>query len=475
MSVFKNSLASVLYRLVNMVFPLVTTVYVSHILLADGIGRVGFAQNIVQYFVLIAPLGIVNYGTREIAKVREEKHKSDVLFTELFILNLISTVICSAIYYWAILYTDWIGDKLLFSITGLQIVLNIANVEWYYQGQEKYVYIAARSIAVKCLSLIAMLLFVKSPDDYIIYALIYVLGIGGNHIFNIINLRNTGLKMSFSGLSIKTHLKPVFVLLASNLAIEVYVLLGTTLLGLWCSDQTVGYYTNATKLSKMVVGLIAAIGSVLLPRLSNQARHGELDACRKLVDNITMIMLFFAIPCGAAMLILAEELVVVLFGHSFVPAITTVRILSVLVYVLGFSNLYGTQVLLTFNQEKKLLICTLIGAISNFVFNIFLIPAYYHNGAAVATIISESLVTLCTFYFAKKHINISFDFIFLCKTALSTIIMLFVVWFVKSIVSNSIICLIVSFFAGIIVYLGVNLILKNPLVAWSKRFFVVKR
>ena len=128
--------------------------------------------------------------------------------------------------------------------------------------------------------------------------------------------------------------------------------------------------------------------------MSYYNEQGRIEECSKLVSNISMIMLFLSIPAGAGVFALADKMVYVLFGESFLPATETVRIGVGIVFVLAFSNLYGTQVLLTFKQEKKLLICTLIGAGTNIVLNLMLIPRFQHNGAMVASVISESLVGL---------------------------------------------------------------------------------
>ena len=60
-------------------------------------------------------------------------------------------------------------------------------MDWFYQGREEFKYIAIRSFVVKLLSLVAIFVFVKEEQDYIIYALISCLAIGGNNIYNIIN------------------------------------------------------------------------------------------------------------------------------------------------------------------------------------------------------------------------------------------------------------------------------------------------
>lgn len=464
-SLVLNSLFNVFYKVMNMVFPLITTIYVSHILYAKGIGIVSTAQNFVQYFVLIAPLGLSTYGTREIAKIRDDKRQSSELFTEFFLINASSTAICSLIYYCIVILCPHFKEyRLLYLIAGLPIVFNLINVEWYYQGQEEFVYIAVRSIIVKFVSVIAIILFVRSSRDYLIYALIYVLGIVGNYIFNISNLIRRGVRLDFSNLNISRHLIPVIVLLCSNIAVELYTLLDTTMLGVMCSDKVVGYYTNASKLVKMIVSLLAAMGGVLLPRLSYYRKLDIQKECNLLVTLVTKIMLFLTIPCAIGTFLLADKLVIVMFGESFLPAITTVRIGTLIILVLGFSNLFGTQVLLTYNMEKKLLICTCVGAISNILMNSVLIPIFKQNGAMIASVVSESIVTFMTIFYAKRCVNINIKFSFWGKTLLATLGMLISVCLVLGLVRNSILCIVVSILCGGGVYFLISYLVKNDVI-----------
>ena len=470
-SVAKNSIFNVVYRLINMLFPLVTSVYVSHILMASGVGKVSYAQNIAQYFIFLAPLGIVNYGIREIAKIRLDKKGTNKLFSELFSLNFISTFCCFLFYYIMVLKSGWYDDeRLLYLVTGLPIIFNVINVDWYYQGQEDYGYIAIRNICIKLLALVSMLCFVHTTDDYIIYALIYSFGIIGNYLFNAFNLIRKGVRLTLKNLEIKKHLKPVFILLSSNVAIEIYVLLNTTMLGYYCSDAVVGYYTNSMKLVKIVVGLITAIGSVLLPRLSFYRNQGLIKECGDLISKVFMVMFFFALPCGIGIFLLADYIVPLMFGASFIPAIQTTKIATIIIYVLGFSNLFGTQVLLTFGQEKKLLLCTCIAAVLNLLMNLFLIPLYQHNGAVISSVICETLVAMMTFLFAKKFIAVHVEFSFILKTICATVVMGSCVYAVRFFnVESDLWVLLLSVFLGSLVYLMTTVILKNPLLNLLKK------
>ena len=78
-SLAKNSLYNIIYQALMLVFPMITSMYVSRIILEDGVGKVAYAQNIVSYFTALAATGFPAYGIREIAKVsdnQKEKNKS---------------------------------------------------------------------------------------------------------------------------------------------------------------------------------------------------------------------------------------------------------------------------------------------------------------------------------------------------------------------------------------------------------------
>jgi O-antigen/teichoic acid export membrane protein len=68
------------------------------------------------------------------------------------------------------------------------------------------------------------------------------------------------------------------------------------MLGYFCDDTIVGYYTNAVKLDKVTVGLIASIGTVLLPRLSLYVKNGEIKKINLLITRVIMIITFLVIP-----------------------------------------------------------------------------------------------------------------------------------------------------------------------------------
>ena len=205
-SLTKNSIYNVIYTIANILFPFATSIYVSRILLPAGVGKVASAQNIVSYFVTLAALGLPSYGVREFAKVREKKYERNKLFTELLLVNIISTTLAVVGFIGLVVVNEgFSGQWALYAACGLSIAFNYLNIDWMYQGLEEYGYITGRSLLIKGLSLLALFLFVKTREDYVIYALISSLATGGNYVFNVLNARKY-VALDFSRIELKRHM-----------------------------------------------------------------------------------------------------------------------------------------------------------------------------------------------------------------------------------------------------------------------------
>ena len=88
-----NALLNSIRSILNILFPIITFPYVSRVLQVRGIGIYNFSNSIVSYFLLIAALGISTYAVREGAKLRDNKQKISKFVSEVFTINLCSTLI----------------------------------------------------------------------------------------------------------------------------------------------------------------------------------------------------------------------------------------------------------------------------------------------------------------------------------------------------------------------------------------------
>ena len=424
-SLINNALFNVLYRMLNVFFPLITSMYVSRVLLSAGIGKVAYAQNIVQYFIIFASLGIPTYGAREIAKVRDSKSEYSKVFWELFVINALSTLACILVYYTFVFVNPMFdATRALNCVVGIVLTLNFFNIDWFYQGQEEYKYIALRSCIIKIVSLGSIFAFVKTQSDFIVYATIQSLATAGNYVFNFVHLKKY-INRPVANIDFKRHMKPVLILLSATIAVELYTLLDTTMLGYLCTDSIVGYYTNSVKLVKMITTFISAISAVLLPRLSYYYGNGEKKLFNQVVSTSTKMMIWITIPCSIGLFFVSDYVITLFFGQDFTPAISITKILCILIFAISLNNLFGTQILVTVGKEKLLLVSVMAGAITNLILNSILIPRIQANGAALASASSEIVVLLFTFVFALKNVEFAFDRPFFTSLLFSACVMTF--------------------------------------------------
>ncbi len=459
----KNIFYNVTYKLLNVLFPLLSTAIVSRVLLPIGVGKFTAAQNVATYFTFLAPLGLMSYGTREVAKTPPASLNK--LFSELFVLNSVSTAICIAIYYSMINLIPYFSqERKLYEIAGLAIVLNFFNIDWFYQGKEEFRYITIRSMIVKALMLLGILIFVRNVEDYRKYALIHVLAIGGNYVLNVFHVRKSGVRIMIKGLCFKKHLSAVFILFATNIAVELYSLVDTTMLSVMCSPEKVAYYSNAMRLVKVAIFVIAAVGGVVMPRIIALLSEQNQDAIDQLLSGIVKIMLALALPCGVGMACMSDRIVYVLFGEAFEGSVPIVIVLSCLFYFLTFSNFLGTQVLVAYKREKDVLISTIIGAITNICLNSLLIPRLEQMGAAVASVISEFIVLTVMILYARKCCRIKHDGTFVISLAVGCLIMAVGVLGIKQLLTDYMWSLVCGILAGVVLYGSVILLFNRKLV-----------
>lgn len=460
-----NAAFNVAYRVLNVLFPLVTAAYVARVLEPAGVGKVDYARNIVSYFVMFAVLGIPRYGTREIAKVRHDPRAVNKLFTELLVINFASTLICVIGYYTAVI-SGLIGDSIIYVICGIEIMFNFINIDWFYEGEEEYAYITVRSILIKLLSITALFSFVKDANDYPIYALITCLGLGMNYLFNVYHARNR-VKLIFYNLEIRKHLKPIMILMISVVAASLYNKVNVTMLGAMCDEEIVAYYSNSSKIVTMLLTLVTAISGVFMPRLSYMYAH-DRTKFSNLVTLGAKIVLFFAIPCCAGLFVVAQNVVYVLFDVQFLPAVPAMRIMSVLIVIIGVCDLLCYQTIISSGNEKKLIYSRVVAGIANVILNALLIPRFQHVGTAVATVISELIVNGMLIKYAFEVAQPEIPARYIIELLVGATIMSTCVWCLQQYIMNPVVALIGSVCLGGVLYIAAEAIMKNEVLIMLK-------
>lgn len=405
-SLVENSLYNIIKTFSGLVFPLITFTYSARILGEVGIGKVNFTKSIVSYFTMIAMLGMNYYGTREAAKRRDDKVKLSQFIREMLTINGCTTLLAYLLLAVAMLTVPKLQEyRELLLCNSLAILLQGMGVEWLYQAMEEYRYITIRSMLFQMVALITLFLFVRDAQDVLPYAMITLFASSGSYVINFINARKYICFPCHGHLKIKQHLKPLLWLFAMAVSIELYTVLDSTMLGFLQGDDAVGRYTAAVKVNKIVVSVINAVGFVLIPRLSYYISRGEQQKIKELTKDAYNYVLLLAIPAMTGLFLFNDEIILLFSGNGFARAGITMRILTPIVVFIPFSVATNQQTFVPMGKEKLILVSTMIGAITNFLCNLWLIPRYAENGAAIATVLAECAVAIVCFFNARRYFN----------------------------------------------------------------------
>ena len=163
-----NYIYNVLYQLLLLVTPLITTPYTSRVLGADGIGEYSFTASIVSYFTMFAILGSNTYAQREIAYYQTDEKKRSQIFGEIVIFRSITSIIAMAFYCVVLMRVQF---QLIYLIQILSIISVATDITWFFQGLEEFGKTVFRNTVFKIVNIVFIFLFVKEKEDINIYVL----------------------------------------------------------------------------------------------------------------------------------------------------------------------------------------------------------------------------------------------------------------------------------------------------------------
>ncbi len=469
-----------LYNLANtvssMIFPLITFPYAARIMMADGIGQVNFFSSIISYISLFTCLGIPLYAVREIAKLRDDIKKLVQTTTEILLLHLCLTFLGYVVVFILAFCVDKVSvDIPLFLLLSTSLLFNVLGCEWFYQGIEDFKYITIRAITVRCIFVILLFLLVHSKEDIYLYAFCSVVGTVGNNLYNFIRLRKhvDFHIVQFKQLDIKRHIHPTVKIFALNIVISIYVNLDTVMLGFLGTNYAVGYYTGATKLTKILLGIASSLQTAMIPRCSYLVNSDSLDDFYKVVQKVVDFVVAVTIPISIILAMTAPSIIIIFCGPSYMPAIVTLEILSPIIFLISMSGIPCFQILYPLGKENIAIMSTATGALVNFTLNLLLIPLYLDKGAAIATLIAETMVTITMFLYGRKYIRIKRYNTHYFNCVLGGLLMIIVLYLLRSLSLSHWIYIWLMPLTGVILYICVMYLRKDSLYIYSKYLIMV--
>ena len=470
----KNFLYNIVYQILILIIPIVTVPYVSRVLGSTGIGIYSYTYSIVYYFMMFAMLGLNNYGNRSIAKVRDNKEKLSRTFKEIYCMQIITSITMIILYF---LYLDIFDVKYkeIALIQSIYVISCLFDINWFFFGIEKFKLTVTRNTIIKFLSLISIFLLVKDKNDIWIYTLIASGSLLLSQLFLWPFIKKYVNNVEIKFKDVIKHFKPCLKLFLPVIAVAIYKVMDKTMIG-WFSDVSeVGFYENAEKIINVPNAIIAALGTVMLPRMSNLYAKNRDEESKKVIDKSIKLMMFLAFAMTFGLICISKNFSLIFFGQGFEKSGIIIILLSVTILFLSWGNVLRTQYLIPKEYDKIYIESAFLGAIVNLIFNLIFIPKYASIGACIGTIFAELSVMLYQTISIKNELPIKEYIKDIIPFFIKSIIMFIVIYPFDFINLNNILIIIIQVVLACIVYYLLNYKYVNELINLDKFISKLKR
>lgn len=405
-SIKANAILNVIRLVSSILLPMISYPYISRVLGPTQLGKVDFATSIINYFSIIAGMGIPSYGIICCSKVRNNKHELKKTVIELLTINFLLTIIAYILLFMGVLFIPTFHAKqkeiLIYSVTILGTTIGI---DWLYAALEDFKFITIRSIVFKITSVVLMLLIIKKQEDYILYEWILVVSTVGSNVLNFIHARKFIDISELKNMQIKRHLMPIIVFASASVAGTINANTDTAMLGILKSDKDVGLYGFAIKFKNILISINNAALTVMIPRLSYYAGQNKMKEFKGLLKRAADSVM--AIACGIPVFfsVFSTETTLILGGDRYLAACSTMIILNLCVVVLGMTWVMGVGVLQTLERQNLYAKTMWLAVIVNIIVNLLLIPHWGSLGAAIATLFTEIFNVFMFYYYSRDIVK----------------------------------------------------------------------
>ena len=406
-SLFKNSIYKCLFSIANIAIPIIIGPYITKLLDVDLYGAYNKVYAEFQIFLIFATFGIYTFGVREISKIRNDKKAVATLFTNLFVLSIITNTAVGIIYITYGLISSTGITTQIYMVFIIQIIANVFYVEFLNKTIKNYKFITIKTLIVKIIYLTLLLLLVRKSNDIIIYAIIISFIVFLNNIISYIYVRKK-IKFDFKSLKLLQFVRPLFlVLILTNISI-LYSQLDKIMLGKFVGDVAVTKYYIPYYIIYTLASIPYSVINVAIPRLTYVTKAEGMESYKKILKTTISSLLFIIIPMCFGVAVLSKEIIFLYAGDKYGDISNTLVLACIIKIIISIESVLTNLVLYVNNKEKIIVRFSFIFGISNLIMNSLLVIFKILNPftAMLTTGIAEVLLIITQYIYIRNKMKI---------------------------------------------------------------------
>ena len=388
--------AAALYgtQIATYMFPLAMIPYLARVLGPRYWGIVAMAQALGLYFFLVMDFGFQLSATRKVARLRNDRESLRRTVAGVIGAKLLLGIVClCALAFIERFVPTFHQHRLICWVGGLSGIGMGFNMLWFYQGLERMRTPALLDVVGKAISAAGVFLFVHRPEDaWKVLALQCISYSGIALILLAMVYREIGFLWPRLN-SAWQALRESAALFLLQGAVSLYTTANALILAGVAGPSAVGYYSGAEKISKATITLLNPISQSLYPRLSHLVMS-DYDKALRLTRISMAIMTTIGLSLGSCLFVGAPAIIHIALGHGYEPAVSVLRVLSIMVPAIAISNVLAIQYMLPMGMETTVNKIVISAGALNLVLAFWWASRWKQLGMAWAVVISEVTVTL---------------------------------------------------------------------------------
>lgn len=395
----KNIAALSVLQLLNYALPIAVVPYLVRVLGPAHYGLLVFAQAAVNYANSVTDYGFNYSATRLVARHREDTGALSKIFWSTIAAKTLLMLACFVVLGGLIAVVPvFRAHAELLAACSLLVLGNVLFPMWFFQGMEEMGAITTAQAIAKISLIPLVFFFVKTPEHFVRAA---ALQSGTAVLAGLV-----GIPLLFRIAPIAWHLpsrrdviesfREGWDVFMSTAAITVYTSTNTVVLGFMSGEAQVGYFGAANRIINGSQGVLIPITQALYPHLNSMAVKSR-EAAIALIRKSLLWILLISVAASLAFLFGAGPISHIALGRKFDGSIVPLRWMALLPILLGMSNVFGVQTMLTFGMNKEFNRIVSSSAVINLLLTFPFAYLWGATGAAIAIVLTELFVTAAMF------------------------------------------------------------------------------